>query len=145
MRGSRGRERKRKKTLPCGQHCPSGIRDAHVVRKIILSLTKQEEGGGNGGKLQIQTESAPGCPICWVKKKSKTHILLLSPPFSTGELAPSLYPQPPPPQGMGPGKEQKVCLEFHIPSILIPQCQTFKTKIIKRGALLVRQIQRSSC
>lgn len=67
MRGVQGRKKKERiKTLPCGQHYPSGIRDAHVVRKIILSLTKQEEGGGSGGELQIQMESAPGCPICWV-------------------------------------------------------------------------------
>lgn len=45
MRGA-GREKKERiKTVPRGQRYPSGIRDARVVRKIILSLTKQEEGG----------------------------------------------------------------------------------------------------
>lgn len=45
--GEQEREKEERiKTLPCGQHSPSGIRDAYVVRKIILSLTKQEEGAG---------------------------------------------------------------------------------------------------
>lgn len=71
MRGSRGRERKRKKTLPCGQHCPSGIRDAHVVRKIILSLTKQEEGVGMEESYRSKQKVPQGVQSAGLKKKKK--------------------------------------------------------------------------
>lgn len=71
MRGSRGRERKRKKTLPCGQHCPSGIRDAHVVRKIILSLTKQEEGVGMEESYRSKQKVPQGVQSAGLKKKAK--------------------------------------------------------------------------
>lgn len=119
--GDQGKKKKERiKTLPCGQHCPSGIRDAHVVRKIILSLTKQEEGAGMEESDRSKQKVPQGFQSAGFKKKKK--IASSPPPFSAGELAPSLSPQPPPPKGMGLGREQKVCLEFHIPSILLPQC-----------------------
>lgn len=120
--GEHGRQKKERiKTLPCGQHCPSGIRNAHVVRKIILSLTKQEEGAGTEESYRSKQKVPQGVQSAGLKKKF--FFCLFPPPFSTGELALSLSPQPPPPpKGMGPGREQKVCLEFHIPSILLPQC-----------------------
>lgn len=105
----------------CSQHCPSGIRDAHVVRKIILSLTKQEEGAGMEESYRSKQKVPQGIQSAGFKKK-KIKKLPLPPPFSTGELVPSLFPQPLPPKGMGPEREQKVCLEFHISSILLPQC-----------------------
>lgn len=111
------KRKKEKKTVPRGQHYPSGIRDAHVVRKIILSLTKQEKGGAGRRKA---TDPNGKCPrvsnLLGFEIKSFCLIPLPPPPGS------QLLPVPSPPQGVGPGREQEVCLALHVPSILLPQC-----------------------
>lgn len=68
--GDQGKKKKERiKTLPCGQHCPSGIRDAHVVRKIILSLTKQEEGAGMEESDRSKQKVPQGFQSAGFKKK----------------------------------------------------------------------------
>lgn len=69
--GEHGRQKKERiKTLPCGQHCPSGIRNAHVVRKIILSLTKQEEGAGTEESYRSKQKVPQGVQSAGLKKKN---------------------------------------------------------------------------